>query len=57
MTAGLHGFIVWGDPCQKENWEATPGFLRKWAWAIDGCEQLIEASNHWRLHRGEAALY
>ncbi|KIM93321.1 hypothetical protein OIDMADRAFT_208106 [Oidiodendron maius Zn] len=48
--------IVWGEPWNEENWEITPGFLRKWAWLLKGCETLIESSNRWRAKRGEAPL-
>jgi hypothetical protein len=53
MTAGRKGLIVWGEPYIKESWEATPGFLKKWACLLKGCEELIEISNRWRAIRGE----
>ena len=53
ITRGRKGFIVWGDPHIMHNWEATPGFLTKWAWAVSGCDEVIEISNRWRLLRGE----
>lgn len=53
FTATRTGLIVWGEPYKAESWEATPGFLRKWAWAVEGCEELIESSNSWRMARGE----
>jgi hypothetical protein len=53
VTKGRKGFIVWGEPHIMQNWEATPGFLTKWAWAVTGCDELIETSNRWRLLRGE----
>ncbi|KAJ5105733.1 hypothetical protein NUU61_003080 [Penicillium alfredii] len=28
------GLIVWGEPYRAGSWEATPGFLCKWAWAV-----------------------
>lgn len=57
MTAHRNGLIIWGEPYRKESWEATPGFLRKWMWAVDGCEDLIASTNHWRIKRGEEPLY
>ena len=55
--------IVWGEPWNEENWEITPGFLRKWAWLLQkwawllqGCETLIQSSNRWRAKRGEEPL-
>ncbi|BCS27371.1 uncharacterized protein APUU_60419A [Aspergillus puulaauensis] len=50
------GLIVWGEPYRAENWEATPDFLRKWAWALVGCQELINSTNHWRRIRGERTL-
>lgn len=50
---GGKGLIVWGEPHEIQNWEATPGFLAKWAWAVEGCEELVEISNRWRMRRGE----
>lgn len=53
VTAGRKGLIVWGEPHEIQSWEATPGFLAKWAWAVEGCEELVEMSNRWRVGRGE----
>jgi hypothetical protein len=53
VTAGRRGLIVWGEPYVKESWEATPGFLKKWAFLLKGCDELIEISNRWRAIRGE----
>lgn len=53
VTAGRRGLIVWGEPHEMQSWEATPGFLEKWAWAVEGCEELVEISNRWRMRRGE----
>lgn len=48
--------IIWGEPHLKENWEATPRFLTKWAWAAEGCHDLLMISNGWRATRGEIPL-
>jgi hypothetical protein len=56
VTAGRKGLIVWGEPYVKESWEATPGFLKKWACLLKGCEELIEISNRWRAIRGEEPI-
>jgi hypothetical protein len=48
--------IVWGEPHDMRNWEATPGFLAKWAWVVAGCHDLVESSNHWRMLRGEEPM-
>ncbi|EWZ43383.1 uncharacterized protein FOBCDRAFT_316413 [Fusarium oxysporum Fo47] len=51
-----HGLILWGEPYLKESWEATPQFLAKWAWVVEGCCDLVDASNGWRTTRGEYLL-
>ncbi|KAE8155209.1 hypothetical protein BDV25DRAFT_126120 [Aspergillus avenaceus] len=56
LTTSRRGFILWGDSYNPENWEATPGFLRKWGWAVEGCAELIESSNRWRSIRGEEPM-
>ncbi|KAJ5974553.1 hypothetical protein N7481_011763 [Penicillium waksmanii] len=56
ITAGRKGLIVWGEPYDVRNWEATPGFLAKWSWAVEGCDDLVESSNRWRLMRGEEPI-
>ncbi|CAN9386340.1 unnamed protein product [Alternaria alternata] len=56
VTAGRRGLIVWGEPHVKQNWEATPEFLKKWSWAVQGCDDLLGSSNRWRLARGEEPL-
>ena len=50
------GLVVWGDPHINDSWEATPGFLRKWAWAVRDCQELIDSTNRWRESRGEEPL-
>ncbi|KAF5693102.1 hypothetical protein FDENT_2244 [Fusarium denticulatum] len=52
LTAGRNGLIIWGEPHDMQSWEATPGFLTKWSWAVEGCEDLVEISNRWRMRRG-----
>ncbi|KAF5668651.1 hypothetical protein FHETE_5202 [Fusarium heterosporum] len=56
VTAGSKGLILWGDPHDWQNWEATPGFLTKWSWAVQGCEELVMISNRWREKRGEEPM-
>ncbi|KAH6639884.1 hypothetical protein C7974DRAFT_140113 [Boeremia exigua] len=50
------GLVVWGEPHEMRNWEATPGFVARWGWAVEGCGELLEASNRWRAIRGEEPL-
>ncbi|KAH8900960.1 hypothetical protein GQ53DRAFT_675800 [Thozetella sp. PMI_491] len=56
VTNGRYGLIVWGEPYENTNWEATPGFLRKWAWVVEGCRELVHVSNRWRMSRGAEPL-
>ncbi|KAJ5117438.1 hypothetical protein N7448_011070 [Penicillium atrosanguineum] len=56
ITTGRKGLVVWGEAYNKDSWEATPGFLRKWAWVVENCEELIEISNRWRKIRGEEPI-
>ncbi|KEY66068.1 hypothetical protein S7711_08886 [Stachybotrys chartarum IBT 7711] len=56
VTAGRKGLIVWGEPYDMRSWEVTPGFVSKWSWALEGCDDLIEFSNRWRLMRGEEPM-
>lgn len=56
VTTGRNGLIIWGEPHVMQNWEATPGFLAKWSWAVEGCDDLVESSNRWRIRRGEEPM-
>lgn len=56
MTSSRAGFLIWGDPSDENNWEITPGFLRKWPWIMSGSEYLIRSSNKWRAMRGEEPM-
>lgn len=57
ITAGRNGLLVWGEPYDMQSWEATPSFLAKWSWAVEGCTELVECSNRWRLKRGEEPIH
>jgi hypothetical protein len=50
------GLIVWGEPWDPYAWEASPQFLKKWAWVVKGCNSIIESTNYWRLRRGEERI-
>ncbi|TPX18315.1 uncharacterized protein E0L32_011764 [Thyridium curvatum] len=56
VTVDRRGLVVWGEPHVLENWEATPGFYKKWWWAVEGCDELLESTNKWRRIRGEEPL-
>lgn len=48
-----NGMIIWGEPWDVNSWEFTEGFAKKWGWLLDGCEELVTATNRWRAIRGE----
>lgn len=50
------GVILWDTPWLSCGWELSEGFIRKWWWALRGCEELLEATNFWRVQRGEDLL-
>jgi hypothetical protein len=50
------GVIIWSTPWDIRGWEISPGFWEKWRWTLNGCEDIIEATNHWRSIRGEFPL-
>ncbi|KPM45241.1 hypothetical protein AK830_g1287 [Neonectria ditissima] len=56
LTTNRKGLILWGEPHDPENWEATPEFLRNWGWAVEGCRELVEYSNRWRSVRDEEPI-
>ncbi|PON20823.1 hypothetical protein TGAM01_v210331 [Trichoderma gamsii] len=43
------GLILWGEPYQRDSWEITPGFLRKWCEGgeavADGCAVTVIRSS------------
>lgn len=48
--------LVWGDPSDPRNWEASTKFLRKWGWLVSQSRELLDGTNHWRGVRGERRL-
>ena len=49
--------IVWGESSNPECWEASILFFRKWGWLLNGCPEVLEATNRWRQSRGEKLLH
>ena len=47
------GVVVWSAPEQVGSWELSEPFIRHWAFLLEGCEDLIAATNSWRSRRGE----
>lgn len=50
------GWLVWGEPWSASGWEASEGFIQKWGFLLEGCGELITATNYWRESRGEDPL-
>jgi hypothetical protein len=50
------GVVAWSPPWHVSGWEVSEGFWRKWGWTLDGCEEVLEATNTWRRKRGEEPL-
>ncbi|SPO07207.1 uncharacterized protein DNG_09901 [Cephalotrichum gorgonifer] len=50
------GILVWSDPWCADGWELSEGFVRKWSILLQGCWELIAATNRWRAKRGEEPL-
>jgi hypothetical protein len=47
------GIIAWSPPWDITGWEMSEGFLRKWGWLFKGLRGPLEATNRWRIQRGE----
>lgn len=50
------GLILWGEPWSDGGWEISEGFVRKWAFLLKGCEDLLRSTNMWREARGEERI-
>lgn len=47
------GIIAWSPPWNITGWEMSEGFLRKWGWLFKGLPGALEATNRWRMEKGE----
>jgi Domain of unknown function (DUF3425) len=50
------GLIAWSPPWDITGWEMSEGFLKKWGWLVKGLPGVLEATNRWRMERGEKPL-
>ncbi|KAF3397080.1 hypothetical protein DPV78_007897 [Talaromyces pinophilus] len=50
------GLLVWSDPWDPSGWELTEGFVKKWGFLVQGCQDLVRSTNYWRKIRGETPL-
>jgi hypothetical protein len=47
------GIIAWSPPWDITGWEMSEGCLKKWGWLFKGLPGALEATNRWRMERGE----
>lgn len=47
------GLVVWSSPDQLASWELSEFFVRRFGLLLQGCEDLLAATNAWRSRRGE----
>lgn len=47
------GIIAWSPPWDITGWEMSEGFWHKWGWIFKGLPKALEATNRWRIERGE----
>ena len=52
----LSPIVLWADPSDPASWEFSLGFLRKWGGLLDGCPEIVEATNTWRRRRGKMEI-
>jgi hypothetical protein len=50
------GLVVWSVPWDPSGWEVSEGFLEKWGWVVQGCEELMVSTSRWRRLRGDQEL-
>lgn len=55
-TASKAPLLIWGDSWDLNGWELSPGFFRRWGPLLRGCQDVLQATNHWRQKRGEARI-
>jgi hypothetical protein len=57
LTAtGNASLIIWGDSWDQNAWEFGPDFFLKWGSLLDGCQDILQATNHWRARRNALQL-
>jgi len=56
MDTENKGFVAWSDPWSERGWEVSEGFVRKWGFLLEGCDEVMAATNRWRELRGEDRL-
>ncbi|UQC73431.1 uncharacterized protein CLUP02_00075 [Colletotrichum lupini] len=44
--------VIWGDAWDLNGWELGPEFFRRWGGLVQGCPEVLTATNYWRQKRG-----
>lgn len=47
------GMVVWSSPEQLASWELSELWIRRFSQLLQGCDDLLAATNAWRSRRGE----
>ncbi|GAD96316.1 hypothetical protein NFIA_005200 [Paecilomyces variotii No. 5] len=50
------GLVVWGEAWEPMSYEISVSVLRKWAWIVHDCPDVITSTNYWRALREEEPL-
>lgn len=50
------GAMVWLSPWEASGWEMTEALVRKWPTLFKGCDDMLDATNRWRVSRDEEPL-
>ncbi|KAI9166323.1 hypothetical protein HJFPF1_02422 [Paramyrothecium foliicola] len=49
--------VAWGqNPWDIRCWEASEDFVKRWGFLLEGCPEIIQATNTWRRKRGERRI-
>ncbi|KAH7144119.1 hypothetical protein B0J13DRAFT_595705 [Dactylonectria estremocensis] len=54
--SGDPGLVSWSDPWDINGWEVTEAFVEKWGFLLQGCGDVLVATNVWRDMRDEDPL-
>lgn len=55
-TSGEPMLIAWTDPWDPNGWEVTELFLERYGFLVEGCTDIMIATNRWRSLRGEEPI-
>ncbi|KAH7148182.1 hypothetical protein EDB81DRAFT_758635 [Dactylonectria macrodidyma] len=55
-TGTIALLVVWGESWDATGWEFSPDFFKKWGVLLQGCPEILEATNYWRQKRGERRI-